>query len=87
MANTASAEKRARQAEKHRQHNQALRSRMRTYVKKVRAAIASGAKDDAQAAYREAVPYIDGMVTKGLLHGNAAARYKSRMNAQIKALA
>ncbi len=86
MANSASARKRARQAEKRRAHNMALRSRMRTYMKNVLKAIANGDKDKAQAAYKEAVPMIDSGVTKGLMHKNKAARHKSRMNAAIKGM-
>lgn len=86
MANSASARKRARQAERRREHNVALRSRMRTYMKKVVNAIAAGDKANAQAAYKEAVPMMDAGVTKGLMHKNKAARHKSRMNAAIKAM-
>lgn len=86
MANTASARKRARQAEKRRQHNVALRSRLRTYVKKVLKAIQSGDQGAAQAAYKEAVPVIDSIADKGLIHKNKAARHKSRLNARIKAM-
>lgn len=86
MANTASARKRARQAEKRRQHNAALRSRFRTYVKKVLKAIESGDREAAQAAYKEAVPVIDSIADKGLIHKNKAARHKSRLNARIKAM-
>ena len=59
MANTKSAEKAARQAEKHRARNVALRSRMRTAVRKVTTAIATGDKAAAQNTYKEAVPVID----------------------------
>ncbi len=86
MANTASARKRARQAETHRRSNASRRSMMRTYMKKVLAAIATGDKEQATAAYNVATPIIDSSVTKGLLHKNKAARHKSRLNAQIKAL-
>ena len=86
MANSASARKRARQAEKRRDHNMALRSRMRTYMKKVLNAIATGDKEKAQAAFKEAVPMMDSGVTKGLMHKNKAARHKSRMNAAIKGM-
>lgn len=86
MANTAQAKKRARQAEKHREHNASLRSMVRTYLKKVIAAIQSGNKTDAEKSYKEAVPVIDRMAAKGLLHKNKAARHKSRLNAQIKKL-
>ncbi|MCH9698501.1 MAG: 30S ribosomal protein S20 [Gammaproteobacteria bacterium] len=87
MANSASARKRARQSEKRRLHNQALRSRMRTYVKAVNAAVASGDKDSASAAFKEAVPHIDSAVSKGLIHKNKASRSKSRLNAHIKSMA
>ncbi|MDQ7016188.1 MAG: 30S ribosomal protein S20 [Gammaproteobacteria bacterium] len=87
MANSAQAKKRARQAEKHRRHNSSLRSKMRTYMKKVVQAIESGNKEEATAAYVVAVPAIDGLVGKGLIHKNKAARHKSRLNAHIKALA
>jgi len=87
MANSASARKRARQAGKRRLHNQALRSRMRTYIKKVLSAVASGDKDAANLAYKQAVPFIDSAVTKGLIHKNKASRSKSRLNARIKSMA
>lgn len=87
MANIASAKKRARQSEKNRQHNASFRSMVRTSIKKVQAAILTGNKKDAQAAYTAAVPVIDRMADKGIIHKNKAARHKSRLNAQIKALA
>ena len=86
MANTAQAKKRARQNEKRRQHNASLRSMVRTYLKKVDAAIATGVQADAQQAYTSAVPVLDRMADKGILHKNKAARHKSRLNAQVKAL-
>ncbi|MCY7297035.1 30S ribosomal protein S20 [Alteromonas sp. a30] len=87
MANIKSAKKRAIQSEKRRQHNASRRSMMRTYVKKVRAAIESGDKAAAEQAYADATPILDRMATKGLIHKNKAARQKSRLVAQIKALA
>jgi len=87
VANNASAKKRARQAEKHRQHNASFRSMVRTYIKKVQAAISAGNKENAAKAYAEAVPVIDRMADKGIIHKNKAARHKSRLNTQIKALA
>lgn len=87
MANIVQARKRARQAEKRRQHNMALRSRMRTFMKKVDSAIENKDHSQATAAFLAAQPYIDGMVNKGLIHKNKAARHKSRMNKAIKALA
>lgn len=86
MANTPQSRKRARQALKRRMHNVSLRSKLRTFVKKVRYAIDAGKKDEAMVAFNAAVPVIDGMANKGLIHKNAAARYKSRLNNQIKAL-
>lgn len=87
MANTAQARKRARQSEKRRQHNASLRSMVRTYIKRVQAEIAKGDQGSAQTAYTNAVPVIDRMADKGIIHKNKAARHKSRLNAQIKALA
>lgn len=87
MANTAQARKRARQAENARQHNGSLRSMARTYIKKVVAAIATGDAEAAKTAYAAAVPVIDRVADKGIIHKNKAARHKSRLNAQIKALA
>ena len=86
MANTAQAKKRARQAEKHRQHNVTLRSMVRTTIKKVVNAIAAGEKVQAEAAYKVSVPSIDSMARKGLISKNKAARHKSRLNARIRVL-
>ena len=86
MANTKSAEKAARQAEKHRTHNVALRSQMRTAVRNVTVAIAGGKKDAATASYKEAVPVIDALVNKQIIHRNKAARHKSRLAARIRAM-
>ena len=87
MANSPQAKKRARQNEKARVHNASLRSMVRTYIKKVLAAIDAGNADEAKAAYAAAVPVIDRMADKGIIHKNKAARHKSRLNAQVKALA
>ena len=87
MANIKSAKKRALQSEKRRQHNASRRSMTRTYLKKVIAAIASGVKAAATAAFAVAQPIMDRMATKGLIHKNKAARHKSRLSAQIKAMA
>ena len=86
MANIKSAQKRARQAVKRRSHNMALRSRMRTSLRKVLAAIQAGDKTAAESAYREAMPVLDSMVNKGIVHRNKAARHKSRLNRKIGAL-
>lgn len=86
MANTPSAKKRAKQAEKRRSHNASQRSMVRTYIKNVIKAIE--AKDVALAttAYTLAVPVIDRMADKGIIHKNKAARNKSRLNQHIKLL-
>ncbi len=86
MANSPSAKKRAHQAEQRRQRNAGSRSMMRTHVKATVAAIASADKSAAETAYRKVVPILDSSVTSGLISKNKAARHKSRMNAQIKAL-
>ena len=87
MANSAQARKRARQADKSRMHNAALRSRLRTSIKKVINAIEAGDKQGAQEAYKAAVPEIDSMSNKGLIHKNKAARHKSRLNQGIRKMA
>lgn len=86
MANSAQARKRARQADKRRLLNQGQRSNMRTYIKKVIKAIAEGNKEVATEAFKQATPVIDKTVNQGLVHKNKAARHKSRLNAQIKAM-
>ena len=87
MANTKSAEKRAHQATARRAHNVAQRSKVRSAVRKVVAAIQSGNKVEATAALKSATPIIDAMARKGLVHRNKAARHKSRLARQAKALA
>ena len=86
MANIASAKKRARQAEKSRLQNASQRSMLRTQIKKVVSAIEAKDKEAASDAYQAAVPVIDAMVSKGIIHKNKAARHKSRLNAHVKAL-
>jgi small subunit ribosomal protein S20 len=86
VANTKSAEKAARQAEKHRARNVALRSRMRSAIRDVGAAVIGGKKDEAESRYREAVPLIDTLVNKRVIHRNKASRHKSRLAARIKAM-
>ena len=85
-ANIKSSAKRARQAVTRRAHNMALRSRMRTQIKQVFKAIEAGDKPAAQEAYKQAVPVIDSMVVKGIIHKNKAARHKSRLNNRLRAL-
>jgi len=87
LANTAQAKKRARQAEKHRAHNTARRSLMRTEIKKVLKAVAAKDQDGAKQAYRSASSMIDRLAAKGLVHKNTASRYKSRLNTRVRALA
>ncbi|BCG65016.1 MAG: small subunit ribosomal protein S20 [Methyloprofundus sp.] len=87
MANTAQAKKRARNSEKSRVRNTGQRSNLRTFIKKVIAAVESGDAAEAKVAYATAVPIIDAAVTKGLLHKNKAARNKSRLNNRVRAMA
>lgn len=86
MANSASARKRARQAETNRKANASRRSMMRTYIKKVVAAIEAGDKETAQSAFKTAEKILDRAANNGLIHKNKAARHKSRLTAQIKAI-
>lgn len=86
MANSNQARKRARQAEKRRQHNASRRSEMRTYIKRVRKAIEKGDQTLAQQELQAASSMIDRVANKGLIHKNTASRYKSRLSKQIKAL-
>jgi len=86
MANTASARKRARQTVIRTERNKARRSRMRTFVTKVEAAIASGNKEAAAEALRAAQPELQRAAGKGVVHKNLVARKVSRLSARIKAL-
>ena len=86
MANSPSAKKRAKQAENRRQHNASLRSMVRTSIKKVVRAIEAKDAEAAKVELAAAVPVIDRMADKGIIHKNKAARHKSRLNAQVKAL-
>jgi small subunit ribosomal protein S20 len=87
LANIKSAKKRARQAVKRRAHNVALRSQVRSAVRKVMKAIESGNKDAAKAEFVSVVPQIDRMATKGILRKSRAAHYKSQLNARLRAMA
>jgi len=87
MANIASARKRARQAEKRRQHNAALRSELRTAVRNVRKAISAGDKKAARDVLQRSTSVIDRIADKNIIHKNAASRHKSRLAARIKAMA
>ena len=86
MANIKSAEKRARQTIKRRAHNVAARSKLRTAIKSVVSAINEGNKEEATASLKAAVPVIDSMVNKGIIHRNKASRHKSHLNARVKEL-
>ncbi|MDE1942392.1 MAG: 30S ribosomal protein S20 [Betaproteobacteria bacterium] len=87
MANSAQAEKRARQAEVRRAHNMSLRSTLRTAIKKVRKAVAAGDKTAAQTVFNSATSTIDRIADKKIIHKNAAARTKSRLSAAVKGMA
>jgi small subunit ribosomal protein S20 len=87
MANTDSARKRIRQNVVRTARNHARKSRMRTFVKKVEAAIATGDREAANAALRAAQPEMQRAAGKGVVHKNAVARKLSRMTARIKRIA
>ena len=87
MANSPQAKKRARQNERRNAVNTARRSRIRTYLRKVEEAIASGDKAAATAALRAAEPELMRGVTKGVFHKNTASRKVSRLSSRVKALA
>ncbi len=86
MANTASARKRIRQTARRTERNRARKSRVRTFIRKVEAAIAGGNKDEAAAALRLAEPEMQRAAGKGVLPKNTASRKVSRLAARIKAL-
>jgi len=86
MANTPQSKKRARQNERRYEVNKARRSRIRTYLRKVEEAIATGDASVAAAALRDAQPELMRGVTKGVLHKNTVARKMSRLSARVKAL-
>jgi small subunit ribosomal protein S20 len=86
MAHHKSAKKRIRRNARRTEINGARRSRIRTFINKVEAAISGGKKDDAAAALKAAQPEIQRGVTKGVLHKNTASRKISRLNARIKAM-
>ena len=86
MPNHKSAEKRQRQNEKRRDINRGHRSHLRTEIKKLRAALDGGEQATIQEVYAATVSAIDKSVNKGVLHRNAAARYKSRLTARVNQL-
>jgi small subunit ribosomal protein S20 len=87
MANSAQAKKRARQSVDRNAHNAALRTRLRTAIKKVRKAVDAGDKAAAKAVFNESMGIIDSVADKKIVHKNKAARHKSRLSAAIKAMA
>jgi small subunit ribosomal protein S20 len=87
MANTASARKRIRQTKTRTVRNHARKSRMRTFIKKVEAAIAGGNKDAATQALRAAQPEMQRAAGKGVVHANTVSRKLARLSARIKELA
>jgi small subunit ribosomal protein S20 len=86
MANHKSAEKRARQAERRNEANRRNRSQLRTEIKKLRSAIAAGNREEAKSLLIETVSVIDKSIQKGIIHQNAAARYKSRLTTSVYAM-
>jgi small subunit ribosomal protein S20 len=87
VANHASALKAHRQNVVNRDRNRQLRSRLRTALKGLRTSLAAGKADEAKGSFNSTVSLIDRMVTKGVIHRNAAARYKSRLTIRLKQLA
>lgn len=87
MANTASAKKRAKQAEVRRERNFSQKSTLRTTIKKVLKAVQGKDKAAATAAYKEVSALTDRAANKNLIHANKASRIKSRLNTRVKSLA
>ena len=86
MANTTSAKKATRKIARRTEVNKARRSRVRTYVRKVEEAIASGDKAAAEAALKAAQPELQRAATKGVMHRNTASRKVSRLANRVKTL-
>jgi small subunit ribosomal protein S20 len=86
MANTKSARKRAHQAQVRRVHNMSLRTAVRTAIKNVKKAVASGNKSAATKTLQESQRVIDRIVAKGVMHRNAGDRHKSRLAHAVKGL-
>ncbi|APH70491.1 30S ribosomal protein S20 [Aquibium oceanicum] len=86
MANTSSAKKATRKIARRTEMNKNRRSRVRTFVRKVEEAIASGDKTAAETAFRDAQPELMRAATKGVLHRNTASRKVSRLAQRVKAL-
>ncbi|AZQ69514.1 30S ribosomal protein S20 [Silicimonas algicola] len=86
MANSPQSKKRARQNERRLAVNKARRSRIRTFLRKVEEAIASGDKEAAATALKAAQPELMRGVTKGVYHKNTASRKVSRLASRVKAI-
>jgi small subunit ribosomal protein S20 len=80
-----SALKAHRQNVKRREHNRELRSKLRTGLKAIRAALETGKVDDAKALLTATTSLVDRMAGKGIIHRNTASRYKSRLTARLVA--
>ena len=87
MANTSQSKKRARQSEARADINKARRSRIRTFLRKVEEALASGNQDAAASALKLAQPELARGITKGVLHKNTVARKMSRLTSRVRGLA
>ncbi|MCI0490598.1 MAG: 30S ribosomal protein S20 [Blastocatellia bacterium] len=83
MANHKSAEKRMRQTARRNEINRHNRARLRTEIKRLRTAIATGNRQEAQSLLPETISLIDKSIQKGVVHSNAAARYKSRLTTAV----
>jgi small subunit ribosomal protein S20 len=86
LANTKSALKAMRVAEKRRVRNRGLRSRMRTFVKRAQIAVSGGAGEETVEAVQQAISVIDRSASKGIIHPNQAARRKSRLMKKLNHL-
>ena len=86
MATHKSAEKRMRQSENRRQINRSSRTHLRGQIRKLRAAMTAGKTKELSELLPATVSIIDKAVQKGVLHKNTASRYKSRLNARVKAV-
>ena len=86
MANHKSAEKRVRQTVRRNEVNRRNRSRLRTQIKSLRAAIEAGDQDEAKTLLAKTVSVIDKAIQKGVLHRNAAARYKSSLTSTVNGM-
>jgi small subunit ribosomal protein S20 len=85
MPNSPSAKKRQRTNEERRIRNRAVKSAVKTQIKKVTTAMSAGKSTDVDAEFRAAVKKLDRAAAKGVIHKNAAARTKSRLSARVKA--